>query len=196
MDINQSNASPQVAQPGEKPSRFLRFIVDILETLVLSVLLFVSINMVSARVRVDGESMEPTLLSGEYLIVNRLGYHLGSPQRGDIVVFHFPLNPKEEYVKRVIGLPGDEVVIRGGSVYINGQLLNESYINVKTNIPGTWKVQADQLFVLGDNRDNSQDSRDWGTVPMNYVIGKAMMIYWPPTDWAIISHIQPASAAR
>ena len=82
--------------------------MDVLETLVLSVVLFVSINMISARIRVDGDSMEPTLISGEYVIVSRLSYRLGSPQRGDIIVFHFPRDPKEEYIKRVIGLPGDD----------------------------------------------------------------------------------------
>ena len=96
MDTNQSAVIPEASQPKSKRSGFLSFLVDILETLVLSVVLFVSINIISARIRVDGASMEPTLFSGEYVVVNRLSYRLGSPHRGDIIVFHFPRDPKEE----------------------------------------------------------------------------------------------------
>ena len=111
MDTNQPEINPELSQPKES-SGFLRFLKDVLETLILSLILFVTINVVSARIRVDGESMEPTLLSGEYVMVNRLSYRFGSPQRGDIIIFHPPLNPSEEYVKRVIGLPGDEVEVK------------------------------------------------------------------------------------
>jgi len=179
-----------------KRTGFLSFLVDVLETLVLSVVLFVSINLVSARIRVDGESMEPTLVSGEYVIVSRLSYRLGSPQRGDIIVFHFPRDPKEEYIKRVIGLPGDVVEVNNGSVFVNGQPLDETYLHVKTNYVGTWDVPAGQLFVLGDNRNNSSDSHDWGTVPMDYVVGKALLVYWPPPAWGLINHVPLANAAQ
>jgi len=170
--------------------------VDVLETLVLSVVLFVSINLISARIRVDGASMEPTLVSGEYVIVSRLSYRFGSPQRGDIIVFHFPRDPKEEYIKRLIGLPGDVVEVKNGSVYVNGQQLDETYLKVETKYAGTWNVPADQLFVLGDNRNNSSDSHDWGTVPMDYVVGKAILVYWPPPSWGLIDHVPLANAAR
>ena len=196
MDTNQLEGNPELSQPKERHSGFLRFLVDILETLVLSVVLFVSINMISARIRVDGASMEPTLVSGEYVIVNRISYRLGSPQRGDIIVFHFPRNPKEEYIKRVIGLPGDEVEVKNNAVYVNGQLLDESYLKVTTNYIGTWRVPEGQLFVLGDNRNNSSDSHDWGTVPMDYVVGKAILVYWPPPAWGLIDHVPLANAAH
>jgi signal peptidase I len=196
LDTNQSTVNSELSQPKEKRSGFLRFLVDILETLVLSVVLFVSINMISARIRVDGASMEPTLVSGEYVIVNRLSYRLGSPQRGDIIVFHFPRDPKEEYIKRIIGLPGDEVEVKNGAVYVNGQLLNESYLKVKMDYLGTWSVPEGQLFVLGDNRNNSSDSHDWGTVPMDYVVGKAVLVYWPPPAWGLIDHVPLANAAH
>ncbi|OGO11614.1 MAG: signal peptidase I [Chloroflexi bacterium RBG_16_47_49] len=174
----------------------MSFLVDILETLILSVVLFVSINMISARIRVDGDSMEPTLVSGEYVIVNRLSYRLGHPQRGDIIVFHFPRDPKEEYIKRVIGLPGDEVNVMNGLVYVNGQSLDENYLDVKMNYTGSWTVPTGQLFVLGDNRNNSSDSHDWGTVPMDYVVGKAVLVYWPPPAWGLIDHVTLANAAH
>jgi signal peptidase I len=140
--------------------------------------------------------MIPTLVSGEYVVVNRLSYRLGSPQQGDIIVFHFPRNPQEEYIKRVVGLPGDVIEVMNGSVYVNGQALEENYLDVKMNYTGKWEVSADQLFVLGDNRNNSSDSHDWGTVPMDYVIGKAVLVYWPPPAWGLIDHIPLANAAR
>lgn len=192
MDVNQSTADPKLSQPKEHRS----VLVDILETLVLAIILFLGINLVSARILVDGASMEPTLETGERVIVNRLSYKFGTPQIGDIIVFHFPRDPSEEYIKRVIGLPGDTVQVKNGSVYVNGQLLNESYIDVKTNYTGTWQVPEGQLFVLGDNRNNSSDSHDWGTVPMDYVVGKAILVYWPPTNWGLIEHIPVANAAH
>jgi signal peptidase I len=196
LDTNQTEYIPGPSQTKEKRSGFIRFIVDVIETLILSVVLFVSINVISARIRVDGDSMEPTLISGEYVIVSRLSYRLGSPQRGDIIVFHYPRNPQEEYIKRVIGLPGDQVEVKNGAVYVNGQRLLESYLSVKTNYLGTWSVPSGQLFVLGDNRNNSSDSHDWGTVPMDYVIGKAVLVYWPPPDWGLVDHVSLANAAR
>ena len=196
MYTNQTEYIPEPSPPQEKRSGFMRFLVDVLETLILSVVLFVSINVISARIRVDGASMEPTLVSGEYVIVNRLSYRLGSPQRGDIIVFHFPRDPKEEYIKRIVGLPGDEIEARNSAVYVNGQLLDERYLSVKTNYTGTWRVPEGQLFVLGDNRNNSSDSHDWGTVPMEYVVGKAILVYWPPPEWGLINQVPLANAAR
>jgi signal peptidase I len=195
LETNQPVVITETTQKKGKRSGFLSFLVDILETLVLSVVLFVSINIISARIRVDGASMEPTLFSGEYVVVSRLSYRLTSPQRGDIIVFHFPRNPMEEYIKRVIGLPGDEVEVKNGTVYVNGQALDENYLEVKTNYAGTWQVPEGQLFVLGDNRNNSSDSHDWGTVPMDYVVGKAVLIYWPPPAWGLIDHASLAKAA-
>jgi signal peptidase I len=196
LDTYQSEVNSESSQPKENRSGFLRFLVDVLETLVLSVVLFVSINLISARIRVDGASMEPTLISGEYVIVSRLSYRLGTPQRGDIIVFHFPRDPKEEYIKRVIGLPGDEVEVRTGAVSINGQPLDETYLKAKMDYTGSWRIPAGQLFVLGDNRNNSSDSHDWGTVPMEYVVGKAILVYWPPPAWGLVDHVPLANAAH
>lgn len=179
----------------DKRSGFLRFVVDLLETLVLSVVLFAAINAVSARIRVDGASMEPTLHSGEFVIVNKLAYSLGKPKTGDVIVFRFPRDPDQEYIKRVIGVPGDRVTIKGGIVYINDHALEESYIASKPAYESTWDVPANSLFVLGDNRNNSSDSHSWGMVSMDYVIGKAIFVYWPPTDWGIVKYPPAASAA-
>ena len=179
----------------EKRSGFLRFSIDVLETLILSVILFAAINAVSARIRVDGSSMEPTLHSGEFVIVNKLTYKLGMPEIGDVVIFHYPRDPEQEYVKRVIGLPGDQVVITDGKVYVNGQLLEEDYIAASPANEASWDIPEDAIFVLGDNRNNSSDSHSWGTVPLKYVVGKAVFIYWPPPNWGMIDGPSVAIAA-
>jgi signal peptidase I len=158
-------------------------------------LLFLAINAISARIRVDGSSMEPSLQSGEFVIVNRLAYKLGEPEQGDVVVFHFPGDPGQEYIKRLIGLPGDSVRVTNGDVYINDQALDEPYIAANPRYQGSWNVPYNHIFVLGDNRNNSSDSHNWGSVPMENVIGEAFFIYWPPTDWGKISATKSASAA-
>jgi len=173
----------------------LRIAVDVFETVLLSLILFFAINAISARIRVDGYSMEPTLQSGEYVIVSKVSYRIGEPQRGDIIVFHFPRLPEQEYIKRIIGLPGDEVQVRDGMVTVNGVALDEPYIKADPAYRGAWSVPADALFVLGDNRNNSSDSHNWGWVPMDYVIGKAVFVYWPPTQWGAIEAPVEALAA-
>lgn len=189
-------AEPEPQESEEKRSGFMRFVIDVVETLILSIVLFVAINTVSARIRVDGASMEPTLQSGEFVIVNKLAYFFGEPNIGDIIVFHFPRDPDQEYIKRVIGLPGDRVEVRNGEVYVNDQILDEDYIAAPPVYNSTLDVPADSLFVLGDNRNNSSDSHNWGPVPLEYVIGKATLIYWPPTEWGIITHPTTASASK
>ena len=186
-------SDPQDEKEGR--SGLLRFVIDVVETLILSVILFAAINAISARIRVDGASMEPTLQSGEFVIVNKLSYKLGSPQVGDVIVFHFPRDPAQEYIKRVIGLPGDQVVIRDGRVSVDGILLEEDYIAATPAYESTWVVPEDALFVLGDNRNNSSDSHNWGPVPLDYVVGKAVFVYWPPTEWGVVDKPSTASAA-
>jgi signal peptidase I len=191
-----SDPITEVGNPvsDEKPG-FFRFLVDILETLVLSILLFLAINAISARIRVDGSSMEPSLQSGEFVIVNRLAYKVGDPNYGDVVVFHFPGDPGQEYIKRVIGLSGDSVKVVDGTVYINDQPTEEPYIAASPRYQGNWDVPAGHIFVLGDNRNNSSDSHNWGAVPMENVIGEAFFIYWPPPDWGKITATRSANAS-
>ena len=181
--------------PRERRSGALRFILDIVETLILSVVLFAVINAVSARIRVDGASMQPTLETGEFVIVNKLAYMLGKVQIGDVIVFHFPRDPEQEYIKRVIGLPGDKVTVQDGIVSVNGQPLGEDYIASPPAYESTWEVPPDSLFVLGDNRNNSSDSHNWGPVPLDYVVGKAVFVYWPPTRWGMLEEPSTAIAA-
>jgi signal peptidase I len=179
---------------SDKPSSFYRFLIDVLETLVLSVLLFLGINAISARIRVDGSSMEPSLHSGEFVIVNRLAYKLGEPEYGDVVVFHFPGDPDQEYIKRIIGLPEDVVRVQDGKVLVNNQIIDEPYIAASPRYQGEWRVPEEHVFVLGDNRNNSSDSHNFGAVPNVNVVGKAFFVYWPPTDWGIITTANSANA--
>jgi signal peptidase I len=167
-------------------------VIDILETIVLSVLLFVAINAISARIRVDGFSMEPTLQSGEFVVVNKLAYKLGEPQVGDVIIFQYPRDPDQEYIKRVIGTPDDHVKIENGMVYVNGVLLNEPYIAAQPAYQNEWTIPDNTIFVLGDNRNNSSDSHTWGPVPIEYVIGKALFVYWPPERWGVVEHVSAA----
>jgi signal peptidase I len=147
---------------------------------------------------VEGTSMLPQLNDGERLLVNKLVYYKiqsvswGHIERGDIVVFWFPNDPDKSYVKRVIGLPGETVELRNGKVFINGAELNEDYIDVEHNqsLP-SWpprKVEEHHYFVMGDNRDNSSDSRYWGLVPEKYIYGKAFFRYWKPSSAGFLQH--------
>ena len=175
-------------QPVEESASWKRFFLDIFETLILAVILFVGINAVSARVRVDGFSMRPTLDDGEFVLVSKLSYKFGDFNHGDIIVFHFPLNPQEELIKRVIGVPGDTIRVQDQRVFVNGQQLNETYIAHPPQYSGEWTVPDGYLFVLGDNRNNSNDSKDWGMLPQENVVGKAILIYWPPPMWNVLDH--------
>jgi signal peptidase I len=189
LETTQSKTEPQPEPITEQPMDWKRFVLDILETLVLAVVLYFGINAVSARVRVDGFSMRPTLQDGEYILVNKLAYKLGEPMRGDIVVFVFPINPEEDLIKRIIGLPGDTITVQDGVLSINGIVMDEPYINAPPAYNGTWQVSEGELFVLGDNRNDSRDSHQWGLLPVEKVIGRAVLIYWPPEEWQVIRHI-------
>ncbi len=170
------------------------------------------INLISARVRVEGFSMLPTLNNGEYVLISRLSYKLGDFKRGDIIVFRPPMYPDatlwqrlfglpgfddkyEDYIKRIIGLPGETVRIENGTVYINNVALMEPYISAPPDYSNEWTVPEGQLFVLGDNRNNSADSHAWGFLPEDNVLGKALVVYWPFADFMIIPSNQPVLAA-
>jgi signal peptidase I len=190
-----SEIFPDPPKKEEKTESIRRFFFESLEIIVLSLFFFLAINTISARVRVESVSMEPTLHAGNFVIVNKLAYQIGRPVRGDVIVFKYPPDPTQEpYVKRVIGLPGDLVEITDGRVYINGVPLFEPYLADEISRGGEWRIPANSLFVLGDNRNNSSDSRAWGMVPMDYVIGKALLVYWPPQKWAWLSFSSAAAA--
>ena len=193
LESFQTELDPEPVAPEQNKPGALRVLVDIIETLVLSALLFAAINVISARIRVDGHSMLPTLNTGEFVIVNKLAYKIGGPEYGDIIVFHFPRDPEQEYIKRVIGLPGDRIVVAKKHVQVNGTILDEPYIAAPPLYEADWTVPDDSLFVLGDNRNNSSDSHTWGAVPMDYVVGKALFIYWPIDKWGFLGSYSTSS---
>jgi signal peptidase I len=175
----ETEQSQDNGKPKSKRSSCMGFVVDTVETILLAVILFLVINALSARVRVENISMKPTLQPGEFLLVNRVAYKIGEPEIGDIIVFHAPGASDLDYIKRVIGLPGDKVRISEGVVYVNDQPLYEPYIADPPRYTGDWDVPPGQLFVLGDNRNNSSDSHMWGFVPYEDIVGRALLIYWP-----------------
>lgn len=198
LDFSLPETSPDTQEvPSAPPAEEIhwgRMFLDILETVVLAVVLFLGINAVSARVRVDGSSMIPTLQNGEFVLVNRLAFRMGEAQRGDIIVFRSINEPDLDLIKRIIGLPGDRVEIREGQVWVNGQALSEPYIAAAPRYGGEWDVPEGHLFVLGDNRNDSSDSHQWGLLPLENVIGKAILIYWPPPEWNLIQHFDLLAA--
>lgn len=168
---------------------------DILETAILTLLIFLLIRTVAQNFRIEGYSMEPNLHAGQYLIINKIIYHIHPPERGDIIVFEYPKSPNRDFIKRVIGLPGETVEIRQGCLLINGEPMEEPYLPK----PGTYSwgpavVGEDEFFVLGDNRNSSSDSHTWGMLPKENIIGKAWISYWPPKYWGILPHYSFAAA--
>ncbi len=162
---------------------------DTLETLLLAVILFLIINTLTGRYQVHGQSMEPSLHDGQYLIASKVVYWLHPPERGDVIVLDPPAGQSPvPYIKRVIGLPGDIVEVREQRVWVNGVALNEPYINAPPTYTGNWVLGEGQYFVLGDNRNNSSDSHAWGLLARERILGKAIFSYWPPTSWGIIPH--------
>lgn len=157
-----------------------------LRDLILSLLLtFIVIFFLYQPVQVEGTSMTPRLTHRERVLINKFVYRLEPIQRGDVVVFWYPLDPAKSYIKRVVGLPGEWVSVREGRVYINGQLLSESYLPPgsldRLSYPPTY-VEPDHYYVLGDHRESSNDSRIWGTVKREQIYGKAVFVYWPLGD--------------
>jgi len=173
--------------------------LKLLRDIILIIAVFVLLGVFVAQpVVVEGTSMLPQLHDGERLLVNKLVYYKfksvswGHIERGDVVVFWYPREPDKSYVKRVIGLPGENVEIRNGKVFIDGTQLIEPYLDTEhnQNLPSysAKKVDEHYYFVMGDNRDNSSDSRIWGLVPEKYVYGKAFFRYWKPSNIGFINH--------
>ena len=191
---------------------------ELSEAIVLALLVFFFIQISVQNFRVQGHSMQPTLEGDEYLMVNKLEYFrvdmqrlsrlvpfwsveaeeknyapfAHPPRRGDVIVFHAPREPGKDFVKRIVGLPGEKVEINAGPIYINGDLLDEPYLS-RSQLTGSMEctptlehnnctLQEGQYFVLGDNRGSSNDSRNWGPVAVKDIVGKVWFVYWPLSD--------------
>jgi signal peptidase I len=179
---------PEDVETQPQKEGWLVVVLDFAKNLLIALVLVFLVNLVIDRVRVENISMFPTLKEGDMLVVNKLAYKLGKVERGDILTFHYPLDPKLSFIKRAIGLPGDTVEIVNEKVRVNGFALNEPYIVTPSDYTGKWVVPADSVFVLGDNRVDSADSHVWGFVPSNDLVGKVLAVYWPPNRMRIVSH--------
>jgi signal peptidase I len=194
---------------------------EIVETILLTLLIFLAVRTVVQNFKVEGASMEPNLHTGEYLLVNKAVYfsvdmdEVGQllpalnlknkqvvylfhpPQRGDIIVFRYPKDPSRDFIKRVVGTQGDVVEIKGGKVMVNSAVVDEPYLPDHPNYSfGPEKVPADNYFVLGDNRNNSSDSHIWGMVPRDNIVGKAWVTYWPVDEWGLVPNHTLAVASK
>jgi len=161
---------------------WLDFTWEILKIIIISLAIIVPIRYFLIQpFFVKGASMEPNFLDGDYLIIDEISYRFESPQRGEVVIFRYPLEPSQFFIKRVIGLPGENVEVRDGKVYINGGELNESkYLQgIETVGNIEVKLSENEYFVLGDNRNASSDSRKWGEVDKKLIIGRAWLRAWP-----------------
>jgi signal peptidase I len=161
---------------------------DIFGTFVPALLVVILLNLfVAQATRVEGQSMEPSLHNNQRLIIEKISYHFRSVERGDIIVLKLPDRPGPPLIKRVIGLPGERVEIRGGQVHVNGKLLTEPYLNQLTYSSHQRQVVPENsVFVLGDNRGHSSDSRYFGVVKVEYIVGRAWFCYWPPEDVGLV----------
>jgi signal peptidase I len=161
--------------------------------MLLIAIAFLVVNSLIGRFRIEQVSMEPNLHEGEYVIVDKISYLFHAPERGDIVVLRRQGQP--DLIKRIIGLPGETLDVHGGQVHIDNQPLVEPYLPQPINQETPpLQVAASHYFVMGDNRNNSQDSRSFGAVPASDIVGRAWIIYWPPPNWQILAH--PGYAAN
>lgn len=165
------------------------FFRQLLVTVIMAVAIFFLLQTTIQTSIVVGRSMEPTFQEGQRLLVNKVIYYLRQPERGDVIVFHPPGNKGPDYIKRIIALPSDSIEIKNSEVYVNGSPLTEPYIK---DVPGynfqRLDVMEDEYFVLGDNRNNSNDSHNGWTVPRENIIGMAWISIWPPSKWELVSH--------
>ncbi len=166
---------------------------ELVETLILIVAIYALVNLASVRFYIDGPSMQPNFFANQFLLVSRLAYMIGQPQRGDIIVFNAPGSAPNDppLIKRVIGLPGETVTIKDALVYINDQPLDEVYTKeacIPSRCPDKeWQLGPDEYFFMGDNRNNSRDSRVFGPVTRDRIVGEAIIRYWPPSDVGIVT---------
>jgi signal peptidase I len=190
--VDSDPEQPQATSaPGPRP-----FWRSLAEVVVMLLILIGLLNLLTVSAGMNGSSMTPSLSDGQHVLASRFTYALFPPQRGDVVVLTDPLNPDGTLVRRVIGLPGERVELRGQQVLINNQPLTEDYLGNMlvsgANLTGTVQLvlQTDQYYLLGDNRLSVNDSRSWGPVPADSILGRVWASYWPPDA---ITIVHPAS---
>jgi len=161
---------------------------EALQTLFLALVVFALLRQVMQNYRIEGPSMQPNLWEGQFLIVNRLAYRTAEIQRGDIVVLNHPTAARHDLIKRVVGLPGEHLELIRGQVWIDGQPIDEPYVQEPSLYSqAAVTIPSDHVFVMGDNRNNSNDSRRWGSLSIRSIVGKAVFCYWPPSQWGAVA---------
>lgn len=172
------------------------FLLDIIQTVVVALSVFVIIYLFLFQPhQVKGSSMDPSFIDAEYLLTDKITYRFREPKRGEVVIFTAPMNQDYEYIKRIIALPGETIKIEGGNIFINGEKLEESYLPPqRATLTGGFLREGQSLimpegryFVIGDNRNHSSDSREWGTVPLESIIGRAWFRYWPLSRLGLVN---------
>lgn len=175
------------------------FVLDFLETIVVALSIFVVVYLFFFQPHeVKGASMESNFHDGEYILTDKISYRFRLPKRGEVIIFKAPKNPDIDYIKRIIGLPGETVKVEGGAVYVNGNKLVEPYIHDQTVILGNGflsegrniTVPQNEYFVMGDNRPHSSDSREFGPILKDSIIGRAFLRYWPLSEFGTVKEIR------
>jgi signal peptidase I len=176
----------------------LSFFGDIVETVIIALVIFLVVYIFLVQPhRVSGDSMKPNFLDGELILTDKISYRIDQPKRGDVIVFKAPVDQSKDFIKRIIGLPGEKIEIKAGEIYINDKKLNEPYFSdAKLAETGTHyettsiTVPERHYYVFGDNRLASFDSREWGPLPKENIVGRAWLIYWPINKIKFIRHVQ------
>lgn len=205
VDIEKNSEELNNFEVSNNPAKdFMYFVFDLLKTgIIVFVIAFCLRYFAVQPFIVDGESMLPTYVNNEYILAEKISYITGTPKRGDVVVFHYPNNPSISYIKRIVGLPGETVKIENNTVTVlndknpDGFILSEKYLSKDSltlaegtqNGAYTAKVDADHYFVMGDNRQHSSDSREWGLLPKTNIIGRSWLTILPTTKAGIQKRI-------
>ena len=172
-----------------------QFFLDLIETIVMALAIFVVVYLFLFQPhQVKGNSMLPNFHDGEYILTDKVSYRFTGPQRGDVIIFKAPKNEEVDYIKRIIGLPGETIKIEGGYIYIDNQKLPETYIpsdfvsNAGSFLTegAQYLIPNERYFAMGDNRNHSSDSREWGTVKKEEIVGRAFLRYWPINEFGIV----------
>ena len=171
------------------------FFLDFLETIVVSLAIFAVVYIFLFQPhQVDGKSMEPNFHNGEYILTDKISYRIHAPKRGDVVVFHSPQDERVDFIKRILGVPGDTIKVQSGYIYLNGTKIEEDYVNDPGQVlAGRFmrenneiEIPPGQYLVMGDNRNHSSDSREWGLVSTGGIVGRAFFRYWPIAEFGVV----------
>lgn len=195
---NEEVNQPRSSLPALFMKQVVHFFMDFLETIVVALSIFVVVYLFFMQPHeIKGSSMEPNFHNGEYILTDKISYRFRTPSRGDVIILKAPKNPEVDYIKRVIGLPGERIKVERGQVFINETKVDERYVSDATPLfPGSFlqdgveiTVPEDEYFVMGDNRPHSSDSREFGPIGRNLIIGKAFFRYWPLTEIGVVPKI-------